>query len=114
MNEAKSSKEDESKDPLDNFFSPKSIAIVGASSKPGKIGNELVRNISRYKAHGRIYPINPKSEQILDLKCYSSITQVKDNIDLAIFVAQSSILPQLIEDAGSHGVKNAIIVSGGF
>ncbi|MEE9460078.1 MAG: CoA-binding protein, partial [Candidatus Bathyarchaeia archaeon] len=69
MNKAKLSENDESKDPLDNFFSPKSIAIVGASSKPGKIGNELVRNISRYKADGRIYPINPKSESILDLKC---------------------------------------------
>jgi acyl-CoA synthetase (NDP forming) len=114
LNEAKSSKDDNIKDPLDNFFSPKSIAIVGASSKPGKIGNELVRNISRYKADGRIYPINPKSERILNLKCYPSITQVKDNIDLAIFVAQSSILPQLIEEAGSHGVRNAIIVSGGF
>ncbi len=114
MNKAKLSENDESKDPLDNFFSPKSIAIVGASSKPGKIGNELVRNISRYKAEGRIYPINPKSESILDLKCYPSITQVEDNIDLAIFVAQSSILPKLIEEAGSHGVKNAIIVSGGF
>lgn len=114
MNKAKSSKNYESKDPLDNFFSPKSIAIVGASSKPGKIGNELVRNISRYKTDGRIYPINPKSEHILGLKCYPSITQVEDNIDLAIFVAQSSILPQLIEESGSHGVKNAIIVSGGF
>jgi acyl-CoA synthetase (NDP forming) len=108
------SKKYSSKDPLDNFFSPKSIAIVGASSKPGKIGNELVRNISRYDANGRIYPINPKSNQILDLKCYPSITQVEDNIDLAIFVAQSNILPQLIDEAGSHGVKNAIIVSGGF
>jgi 3-hydroxypropionyl-CoA synthetase (ADP-forming) len=114
LNKAKSLENDESKDPLDNFFSPKSIAIVGASSKSGKIGNELVRNISRYQADGRIYPINPKSESILGLKCYPSITKVEDNIDLAIFVAQSNILPQLIKEAGSHGVKNAIIVSGGF
>ncbi|MBS7623590.1 acetate--CoA ligase family protein [Candidatus Bathyarchaeota archaeon] len=101
-------------DPLDNFFSPMSVAIVGASSKPGKIGHELVRNISKYQYRGRVYPINPSAEEILGLKCYPSISLVKERIDLAVFVAPSNILPQLAEEAGEQGVRNAIVVSGGF
>lgn len=102
------------KDPLDNFFSPKSVAIVGASSKPGKIGHELVRNISQYQYKGRVYPVNPNAEEILGLKCYPSISKVQEPVDLAVFVAPSNILPDLAEEAGTQGVKNAIVVSGGF
>jgi acetyltransferase len=99
---------------LNNFFSPRSIAIIGASSKPGKIGNELVKNVSQYEFKGRIYPVNPKAESILGLKCYPSITDVPETVDLAIYAAPSNILPKLVEEAGNKGVKNAIIVSGGF
>ncbi len=101
-------------DPLDNFFSPQSVAVVGASSKPGKIGHELVRNISQYQFKGKVYPINPNAEAILGLKCYPSINAVQEKIDLAVYVAGSNILPELVEEAGRKGVKNAIIVSGGF
>jgi acetyl coenzyme A synthetase (ADP forming)-like protein len=99
---------------LNNFFSPESIAIIGASSKPGKIGHELVKNVSQYEFKGRIYPVNPKAGSILGLKCYPSITDVPETIDLAIYAAPSNILPNLVEEAGKKGVKNAIIVSGGF
>ncbi|MEM3004898.1 MAG: acetate--CoA ligase family protein [Candidatus Bathyarchaeia archaeon] len=102
------------RDPLDNFFSPRSVAIVGASSKPGKIGHELVRNISQYQYKGRVYPINPSAQEILGLKCYPSISLVQEKIDLAVFVAPSNILPKLAEEAGEQGVRNAIVVSGGF
>ncbi len=101
-------------DPLDNFFSPKSIAVVGASTKPGKIGHELVKNVSQYEYKGKIFPVNPKAETILGLKCYSSISEIPEKIDLAIYAAPSNILPKLVEEAGKKGVKNAIIVSGGF
>ncbi len=107
-------KNDKQMDPLDNFFSPKSVAVVGASSKPGKIGHELVRNVSQYEFKGKAYPINPKAENILGLKCYPSVSKVPDKIDLAVYVAPSNILPNLIEEAGDKGVRNAIIVSGGF
>ncbi|MGQ9543169.1 MAG: acetate--CoA ligase family protein [Candidatus Bathyarchaeia archaeon] len=104
----------EFKDPLDNFFSPRSIAIVGASSKPGKIGHEIVRNISQHDYKGRVYPVNPAAESILGLKCYRNIGEVDGDVDLAVFVAASNILPGLIEEACERGVRNAIIVSGGF
>ncbi|MBS7626823.1 CoA-binding protein, partial [Candidatus Bathyarchaeota archaeon] len=105
---------DERKDPLDNFFTPRSVAIVGASSKPGKIGHEIVRNISQYDYKGRVYPVNPTAESILGLKCYRTISDVEDAVDLAVFVAASNILPELVEEACRKGVRNAIIVSGGF
>jgi acetyl coenzyme A synthetase (ADP forming)-like protein len=101
-------------EPLDNFFSPQSVAVVGASSKPGKIGHELARNISQYQFKGKVYPINPNAEAILGLKCYPSINAVQEKIDLAVYVAASNILPDLVEEAGRKGVKNVIIVSGGF
>ncbi len=114
MNQTAALNSDIRKDSLDNFFSPRSVAVVGASSKPGKIGHEIVRNISQYQFKGGVYPVNPNAETILGLKCYPSISEVQEEVDLAVFVAASNILPKLVEEAGRKGVKNSIIVSGGF
>ncbi|RKX42139.1 MAG: CoA-binding protein, partial [Thermotogae bacterium] len=69
---------------LDAFFKAKSVAIIGASHKPGKIGHEIVKNLVRNKYRGKIFPVNPNTEPILGLKVFSSLKDIKGKIDLAI------------------------------
>jgi 3-hydroxypropionyl-CoA synthetase (ADP-forming) len=99
---------------LRSFFKAKSVAVIGASATPGKIGHEILRSISNYDYRGKAYPINPGSETILGLKCYPSITDVPDEIDLAVLTTPSRVVPMVVEQCGLKGVKALVIVSGGF
>ncbi|MFB0503974.1 MAG: CoA-binding protein, partial [Candidatus Bathyarchaeia archaeon] len=70
--------------PFDNFFSPRSIAVVGVSATPRKIGHEIFRCISQSDFKGKVYPIG-RAETILGVKCYQSISEIPDQIDLAVY-----------------------------
>ena len=76
---------------LDKFFNAETVAVIGASSKPKKIGYQILRNLSQYDYRGRVYPINPKVCEILNLKCYRSILDVPDKIDLVVMAVSSII-----------------------
>ena len=99
---------------LVSFFKAKSVAVIGASAIPGKIGHEILRSISQYDYHGRVYPINPGSKTILGLKCYSSVNDVPEEIDLAVLTTPAKFAPMIMEQCGFKGVKAMVIVSGGF
>ena len=99
--------------PFDKFFSPRSIAVVGVSSKPGKIGHEIFRCMLKSDFKGKVYPVG-RSESVLGIKCYHSISEIPDDIDLAVYALPAKIIPNLVEEAGIKGVRNVIIVSGGF
>ena len=99
---------------MDQFFRAKSVAVIGASSTPGKIGHEIFRNLSQYDFEGKVYPVNPRASEILNTKCYPSVLEIPDKIDLAVIALPSKIVPKLIEECGQKGVKACIIVSGGF
>ncbi|MEM2915283.1 MAG: CoA-binding protein, partial [Candidatus Bathyarchaeia archaeon] len=103
----------ESMHPFDNFFSPRKVAVVGVSDKPGKIGHEIFRGILQPAFKGKVYPIG-RVERVLGLKCYQSMSEIPDDIDLAIYALPAKTVVSLIEEAGSKGVRNVIIVSGGF
>jgi acetyltransferase len=99
-------------DSLDKLFNPKSIAVVGASDKPDKLGSLSLLALRSY--NGNVYPVNPRLEVIGDERCYPSVTEIKDQVDLAmIAVGPQYILPTLSECA-TAGVKGAIIFSAGF
>ena len=98
---------------LDKFFNPKSVALVGATPKEGKVGRVILENFKkRYK--GKIYPVNPKYDEILGLKCYKSVKDIPDEVDLVIIAIPAPFVPQVLREAGEKGVKVAIIISGGF
>ncbi len=98
---------------LEKFFYPESVAIVGATPKEGKVGKVLIENfIKRYK--GKIYPVNPKYEEIMGLKCYKSIKEIPDKIDLAVIAIPAPLVPSVLKESGEKGVKATIIISGGF
>lgn len=99
---------------LDTLFKPKSIAIIGASSKDLSIGNVITKNLVHFNYTGKIYPINPKEPEIRGIKAYPSIFDVPDDIDLAHVIIPSKFVPQIIEDCGKKGIKSVIINSAGF
>jgi acetyltransferase len=99
---------------LDHLFKPSSIAVIGASRTPGKVGHEVLRNIVHSGFKGQLYPINPNASEILGLKCYPSVLDVNGNIDLCVVAVPAEIVPQIIEGIGEKKVKSLIILSAGF
>lgn len=98
---------------LQNFFSPASIAVIGASSTKGKVGNDIVLNLKNNFV-GVIYPINPKDGEIEGLKAYINILKTPTIPDLAIIVVPAEFVPQVAEECGRRGCKNLVIISAGF
>ena len=96
------------------FFSPKSIAVVGASDTKGKVGNTVLNNIINSGYKGKIFPINPRADEICELPCYESVLNVPDDIDIAIFVIPGKFVNKAAEECGKKGVKGLIIISAGF
>jgi len=99
---------------LDMFFNPKAVAVIGASRDPAKLGFGVLSNILNHGYPGQVYPINPKSEEVLGLKCYRSVLDVPDEIDLAIIVIPNRFVASALEECGRKGVKGAVIITAGF
>jgi 4-hydroxybutyryl-CoA synthetase (ADP-forming) len=94
------------------FFSPKSIAIIGASEKPG-VGKTIFYNITKH-FKGKIYPVTPSNPTVGGLTAYKNVLDIPDSIDLAVVAAPSKFTPSVMEEVGKKGIKGAIIVSAGF
>ncbi|MFX1520651.1 MAG: acetate--CoA ligase family protein [Promethearchaeota archaeon] len=99
---------------LDNFFSPKNVAIIGASRKKEKIGYIILENMILQKYEGTIYPINPHADRILNHQVYSNIKDVPEPIELAIISLRAPDVPKIVQKCGEKGVKGIIVVTGGF
>src|ERR1700682_2760603 len=100
--------------PLDTFFSPDSIALIGASRDQEKIPGRLLSMLRKNEFPGQIYPINPNYGDIDGLKCYPSIADVGQPIDLAIVIIPARAVLGALEQCAAAGVKNAVIISSGF
>ena len=94
------------------FFSPKSIAIIGASEKPG-VGKTIFYNIVKH-FKGKIYPVTPSNPTVGGLTAYKNVLDIPDSIDLAVVAAPSKFTPSVMEEVGKKRIKGAIIVSAGF
>jgi acetyltransferase len=100
--------------PLDSFFAPGSIALIGASRDLEKIPGRLLSMLRKNGYPGRIYPINPNYPDIDGLKCYKAIAEVGVPIDLAIIIIPARAVVGALEECAAVGVKNAVIISSGF
>src|SRR6202030_1317993 len=100
--------------PLDTFFSPASIALIGASRDLEKIPGRLLSMLRKNEFPGRIYPINPNYGDIDGLKCYPSISDVGQPIDLAIVIIPARAVLGALEQCAAAGVRNAAVISSGF
>lgn len=99
---------------LNTFFYPKSIAIVGASNNPRKFGYELMKNIIEGGYKGKIIPVNIKEEEVMGFKAVKNIGEVQEWIDLVIIAIPANFIPKVVQECAEKGIKNVIIVSGGF
>ncbi|MGM0440599.1 MAG: acetate--CoA ligase alpha subunit [Chlamydiota bacterium] len=99
---------------LPAMFTPRSIAVIGASRRQETVGYAVLDNLLKQGYQGRVYPVNPKAETIEGVKCYSSVTDIDDDIDLAVIITPSKIVPQVMEQCGESGVRSAIVISAGF
>lgn len=96
----------------DIFFNPNSVAVIGASEKPG-VGKAIFSNIVQGYS-GKIFPITPSNQKVLGITAYKSVLDVPENIDLAVIATPNRIVPQVIEEVGKKKIKGVIIVSAGF
>lgn len=97
----------------DFFLSPASVAVVGASSAPGKLSGAILASLKAAGFQGRIFGVNPKYPSIDGIPCYPSLTSIKGDVDVAIFATPASEIPETLKE-GAKKIKGAIIVSGGF
>jgi len=98
------------------FFTPCGIAVIGASRDPAKLGYGIMRNLvdPRDGFPGPVYPVNPRSDEVLGRKCYPDIASVPDPVDLAVLALPAGSVPEEMEACGKRGVKAVVVISGGF
>jgi len=99
---------------LKALFEPSSVAVIGASSAEGKAGNAVVKNLLKFGYRGKIYPINPKEKEILGLKCYPSIKDVPDDVDLVLIAIPAPLVLRAVKECVEKKVKYGVIISAGF
>src|SRR5690242_5442290 len=100
--------------PLDSFFAPKSIALIGASRDHEKIPGRLLAMVRKNEYPHPIYPVNPNYAEIDGLKCYKSVGDIGAPIDLAVVIIPARAVLAALEQCATAGVKNAVIISSGF
>ena len=100
--------------PLDAFFSPHTVAVVGATENPGSVGRTLFWNLISNPFGGTVFPVNPKRPNVLGVKAYPGIKDVPEKVDLAVIVTPAATVPKVIGECVDAGVKSAIVISAGF
>ncbi|HOL30543.1 MAG TPA: acetate--CoA ligase family protein [Anaerohalosphaeraceae bacterium] len=99
---------------LDRFFNPQSVAIVGASRQPSKVGYEILAGLLKGGYPGKIFPVNPTAPEIQGLKAYPDLKSIGQVPDLVVLVVSAKLVPQAVQDCANLGVKAVIIISSGF
>jgi len=99
---------------MDIFFNAKSIALIGASPEENKVGNSVLKSLSKYDYKGKIFPVNAKGyDHILDLNAYKSLDAIDEPVDLVIVTVDLKFVPDILETCGKKGIHNMVIISGG-
>ncbi|HXM69156.1 MAG TPA: bifunctional acetate--CoA ligase family protein/GNAT family N-acetyltransferase [Candidatus Acidoferrum sp.] len=99
---------------LDAMFSPASIAVIGATERPGTVGRTILENLLRGSFQGNVYAVNPKHPEVLGLKAFRSIRDIPQRVDLAIVVTPAAAVPQIISECIDAGTRSAVVISAGF
>src|SRR5690242_9351387 len=99
---------------LEAIFSPQSVAVVGASPDPTKLGHRVLKNVVENGYAGRVFPIHPTAPSVLDLSAYPSIGAVPESIDLAVIVVPPKFVLGVVEECGRKGVQGLVVITAGF
>ena len=99
---------------LECFFAPNSVAVIGATDRPGSVGRTVLSNLRNGKFPGKVYGVNPNRTQVLGLPCYASIGAVPEKVDLALIVTPAPTVPGIVRECVDAGVRAATVISAGF
>ncbi len=99
---------------LASIFSPRSIAVIGASTTPGALGRQILENLVTYGYRGKLYPVNPKAREILGLRCFPSLQDIHAPVDLAVVVVRRELAIAAVEECGRAGVGGVVVITAGF
>jgi 3-hydroxypropionyl-CoA synthetase (ADP-forming) len=99
---------------MDLFFNANSVALIGASPEPGKVGNSVLESLAKHDYNGKVYPVNAKGySEIMGLKAYKSIDEIPDKVDVVVVTVDLKFVPDLLKSAAKKGIHNFVIISGG-
>ena len=99
---------------LTSLFAPESVALIGASERPGSIGAMLVSNVRAAGFRGALFAVNPKYRTVQEVPCFPSIAKISQRVDLAVIATPAATVPGIIEQCGKAGVRSAVVISAGF
>jgi acetyltransferase len=100
--------------PLAALFTPRTVAVIGASDRPGSVGRGVLWNLISHPFGGTVYPVNPRRASVLGIRAYATVAEVPEAIDLAVIATPAATVPGLIEACAAAGVKGVIVLSAGF
>jgi acetyltransferase len=100
--------------PLDSIFQPRSVAVIGATESPGKVGRTLLANLVSSPFGGTVFPVNPTRASVLGVKAYPDLAAIPDPVELAVIVTPAPTVPGIIAECVAEGVRGAIVISAGF
>lgn len=103
-----------SKQGLDALFNPESVAVIGATDRPGTVGRTVLQNLLLPEFNGRVYPVNPQRAEILGVRTYQNIADIPEAVDLAVLATPAVTIPGLIGQCRDAGTKSAVVISAGF
>jgi len=99
---------------LDGFFSPASVAVIGATDREKSVGRTVLANLTSGSFAGKVFPVNPARTELMGLKCWPRISDIPEQIDLAVIITPAPTVPALIAECVSAKVRAAIVISAGF
>lgn len=98
---------------LDTFFDARSVAVIGASATPGKIGYAVLESLAMFQYQGRVFPVNPGRDEILGLPAFASLAAIPEPVDLVVCTVDLALVPELMRECAAKNVHNLVVVSGG-
>ncbi len=99
---------------LDAMFDPRSVAVIGAGSRPGNVGRTVLENLLHNGFRGKVYPVNAKNPEVLGVKAYKSIRDIPSAVDLTVVATPAATVPEIIGECVQAGVRSAVVISAGF
>lgn len=99
---------------LQRLLAPRSVAVIGASTRSGSVGRAVFANILLGDYQGIVYPVNPKAKSILGVRAYPSVQEIPDEVDLAVVIVPAAAVPQVLEECGRKRIPGAVVISAGF
>jgi acyl-CoA synthetase (NDP forming) len=99
---------------LDAIFNPRSVAVIGASDNPGKLGSHVMKSLTQGRYPGKIYPVNPGKDEIFGIKTYPSLSQVPDTVNLSVIALPAEQVPKIIKECKEKGVRGIVLITAGF